>query len=265
MSESINKINNINYQNNNIKLYHSSKVEDIYKNIKIIIKNININSDDINYNTDSIFKICNELNIVFIKENEFVNNIKSKLSKIFKEINNKLIDIIIKILKKLIDKGIDFLKTNENGESVLVVIIKMFDNNTDYHDVHYDIVEYVINKINEINENNKNQIINFECNDPRYGTPLLSAIFTKNYKIVELLITNGANVNLVNNHYDTPLIWAISIKNYKIVELLINNGANIDILSLKKAEKLFNKIKNEDKDKEELKKIIELLKKNEKY
>ena len=43
--------------------------------------------------------------------------------------------------------------------------------------------------------------------------------------MVELLVLEGANINLTNNKGQTPLSFAISRNHHQIVEFLVNNGA----------------------------------------
>ena len=46
---------------------------------------------------------------------------------------------------------------------------------------------------------------------------------------MELLINNGANINIVNNYGYTPLTVASLSGDLEIVNLLISNGADINI------------------------------------
>ena len=50
-----------------------------------------------------------------------------------------------------------------------------------------------------------------------------------NYKIVELLIKHGANVNVVLKNGETPLHLASELGYFKIAKLLLESGANIEI------------------------------------
>ena len=53
--------------------------------------------------------------------------------------------------------------------------------------------------------------------------------FKGNVQIAELLITNGADVNIPNQNKETPLFWASKINNVEMVELLINSKADVNI------------------------------------
>jgi ankyrin repeat protein len=57
--------------------------------------------------------------------------------------------------------------------------------------------------------------------------PIHTACIKNNYKILKLLIKNGASINLINNKLDTPLHIACKKKNFSIIKLLIDNGADI--------------------------------------
>jgi uncharacterized protein len=59
-------------------------------------------------------------------------------------------------------------------------------------------------------------------------TPLIYAIKTGLYWLVELLLKNGADPNLTNNFSDTPLSVAISLNRPDLIKLLLYNNANIN-------------------------------------
>jgi ankyrin repeat protein len=65
---------------------------------------------------------------------------------------------------------------------------------------------------------------------PHYGeTPLTLALLSYNHKeVLELLVTHGADVNIVLNTMDTPLSRAIDRNLTYDVQLLLANGANPD-------------------------------------
>ena len=74
--------------------------------------------------------------------------------------------------------------------------------------------------------------------DDNEWTPLRMAISEKNLEIIQLLSTNGANLNLIDTVGWTPLTYAIEDpdnieelekENIEIVKLLVENGANMNI------------------------------------
>lgn len=56
------------------------------------------------------------------------------------------------------------------------------------------------------------------------NTPLWTAVFNSNgnYDLVDLLLSNGANPNAINNANNTPLKFAETIQDEKLVEKLKN-------------------------------------------
>ncbi|RDW65591.1 hypothetical protein BP5796_10283 [Coleophoma crateriformis] len=64
-----------------------------------------------------------------------------------------------------------------------------------------------------------------------YGTALATASFNGERAIVELLLANGADINLVSGHYGTALATASFNEKRAIVELLLANGADINLVS----------------------------------
>lgn len=92
-----------------------------------------------------------------------------------------------------------------------------------------------------------------------YFDPALSiAVYnnTKNLKLIELLLKNGANPNEKDDTGYTPLMNASINGDKDIVELLLKYGANVNILYDDKHTALYFASENGDND------IVELLKKN---
>jgi ankyrin repeat protein len=65
--------------------------------------------------------------------------------------------------------------------------------------------------------------------DENNCTPILDAVFYKNYDICSLLIEYGADVNAKDNASDFPLIIACRGGNLDFVKLLLKNGADINL------------------------------------
>lgn len=70
--------------------------------------------------------------------------------------------------------------------------------------------------------------------DVNLGRPILSVIKTDNYiKVINMLITHNVNLNVLTNNNETPLITAIKQNNLEIVNLLIENGADVNFFIAK--------------------------------
>jgi len=100
------------------------------------------------------------------------------------------------LLKWLIDNGANINHQDRNGFSALHFAAK---------EQRYDTAEILIN--------NK---VDLEIKDSNGNTPLIDAIFNSNgdYKIVDLLILSGANLDNVNNHEMTPRLLAESMAGF---------------------------------------------------
>ena len=68
--------------------------------------------------------------------------------------------------------------------------------------------------------------INIEKCDELENSLLMLSVIYNCEEILEFLIERGANVNTQNIYLNTPLHYASSNKNYKIIDILIKNGAN---------------------------------------
>ncbi len=94
-------------------------------------------------------------------------------------------------------------------------------------------------------------------------TPLHSAASFGHISIAEMLINNGANVNMTSNSGSTPLHIAVDQGNVSLAEFLISKEADVNaknaagLTPLNLAENLFNMTKVD-----EYGKLVELLKKH---
>lgn len=85
------------------------------------------------------------------------------------------------------------------------------------HAVNYDridIVKYLIGRGVNVNA--------LYDNSPS----LLSAIENENEEMINLLIDNGADVNLQNGYGNDALFKAVNTRNLDIIKRIVNNGAN---------------------------------------
>ena len=67
------------------------------------------------------------------------------------------------------------------------------------------------------------------ANAPLMGgvtNPICRASYLGYRKLVAILISNGADVNMTSSEGNTPLIWAAHKNNVKLIRLLLESGAN---------------------------------------
>jgi len=69
-------------------------------------------------------------------------------------------------------------------------------------------------------------------NEELWGSlPLIAAALNNHVHIVEILIKNGANINLTNRNGNTALHLAATYGRADVIRLLLTNGADINITS----------------------------------
>ena len=68
----------------------------------------------------------------------------------------------------------------------------------------------------------------------------------RNIEMINLLIENGADINLKNNHNHTGLSFAIVRRHIEMINLLIESGADIDALVMNHTTILMYVINNKD-------------------
>ncbi|AYP74288.1 ankyrin repeat protein [Fowlpox virus] len=76
----------------------------------------------------------------------------------------------------------------------------------------------------------RNKLLNLSVEETI--TPLIDAIRSGDVRIVQLLISHGAEINHINTKVPHPLLTAIKIKSNNIVKLLIENGVDTSILPI---------------------------------
>lgn len=87
----------------------------------------------------------------------------------------------------------------------------------------YEVIKYLIDKGVNVNVD---QNINIKFKP--LNTPLRTAVMSNKVKIVNLLLSRGADVNTEMCHGTTILMDACDCQNFEMVEILINNGAFVN-------------------------------------
>ena len=67
-----------------------------------------------------------------------------------------------------------------------------------------------------------------EAKDSNSWTPFLWSCYIGNTEIAEILLENGADVNVRGLHHCTGLVWAAGKSNVSLVRLLLDHGAKVD-------------------------------------
>ncbi|XP_055604400.1 uncharacterized protein LOC129752655 [Uranotaenia lowii] len=69
-----------------------------------------------------------------------------------------------------------------------------------------------------------------DCRNFHQQTPLSLAASSKGLKTAKLLLTNGANIDLINDQGKPPLVLALETDYLEMVQLLLTHGSNLGIL-----------------------------------
>lgn len=133
------------------------------------------------------------------------------------------------ILKFLIDNGVDLNRyycdesTDLQERDILSILSSISYDIENNINIVTDMIQLIID--NGVDVNRQNEIIE-ETESSTNWTALMYATDSGDRKIAEVLIKNGANVNLKDMHGYTALMIAIGNENEEMVEFLIRNGAN---------------------------------------
>jgi len=119
-----------------------------------------------------------------------------------------------------------------------------------------DLVKHLVQNGADVNARNYND-----------STPLVVACSKGYLRIVKYLVQNGADVNARNYHDETPFNLAYNNDNLRIMKYLVENGVDfnaVDNDGETPITLIVNKIEHEvnEQKKEELMKILEILKKH---
>ena len=111
------------------------------------------------------------------------------------------------------------LKTNKNERIVNECLMKIIGNF--YTSICADTIKILIKHGADINYKKSNN----------WTSPIYSCIYSKNIKKMELLLENGADINMNSCFGYSPLTYLMEICNgcdYEIIKLLIRKGAQIN-------------------------------------
>lgn len=147
-----------------------------------------------------------------------------KAIKTIKEGSNEDVDVV-EIAKTLLDSGVSANRFNECGLSSLALAIEL---------QNVELVSVLIEK--GANVNGFHRVSHNVCSmfsDPNAPfltegfNPLILAVHKGNEELVELLISNKADINAKNDIYYTALHEACRCKHENMIELLLRMGANV--------------------------------------
>ncbi|MBN8828096.1 MAG: ankyrin repeat domain-containing protein [Sphingobacteriia bacterium] len=148
---------------------------------------------------------------------------------ILETLNDKETRVIINARNAQLDTLLNFL-IRENYETYAKVIINKGCNlNMAGKGFKTHLIEAINNKcflIAKILIEEKK--VSLKISDNNYDNPLDYAILSKNKDICELLIANGADLNLYGSSQEPPIHNAIRYAGKELSQLLIQSGADID-------------------------------------
>ena len=160
------------------------------------------------------------------------------------------------LIQKFLDHGVDVNGKDEFGGTALELAIisgnleavKLIINHggvtktaisTAISSKRLDIAEFLIKEVGaDVNE--QGSIVGL--------TPLISAVFSAQPKIVKLLIDHGADVNLKSKTSYTPLMIAAEKGNLEIVKTLVNHGADLNTRNEKNFTALYHAMEKDNID-----------------
>jgi ankyrin repeat protein len=66
------------------------------------------------------------------------------------------------------------------------------------------------------------------CDEGTIWTPLHRASVKNYFKIANLLIQNGADINAIDTFGYTPLVWAVKCDAFEIADVLLQMGSSVE-------------------------------------
>ena len=114
------------------------------------------------------------------------------------------------ICKSILNSGIDVNSKTLQGVPLLCVATRNDSK---------EMLELLLEKGADINE----------VSEDRGYSPVMDAVWRKNYEIAKLLIDHGADLSTMSSDGQSILVLAVGNGNSKIVKLLLNSGADPDV------------------------------------
>ena len=111
------------------------------------------------------------------------------------------------ICKSILNSGIDVNSKTLQGVPLLCVATRNDSK---------EMLELLLEKGADINE----------VSEDRGYSPVMDAVWRKNYEIAKLLIDHGADLSTMSSDGQSILVLAVGNGNSKIVKLLLNSGAD---------------------------------------
>lgn len=142
---------------------------------------------------------------------------------------NKFVTLLNKVLDY--DNSLAYFKNDENESVVYLLepdIIKKHGLSIDSNGKNNNGMTKLLSLISNRNYDAIKKTINTvkNLNVPEEMPPLIFSIMTKQPKIANLLLEEGADPNVKNKKYLTPLFFAVSKQQEEIVKLLLEKGAD---------------------------------------
>jgi len=215
--------------------------------LKIIIDNYGC-KDKISYELETVLYKCLNYDLyeTFLYISDFIKN-KEMISHVFKcmfhdNLNRKNFYYYSLIFKKMIDLGADINyidKTEDNLATPLIEFIENFQPSGDsVFIISDDTPDYFKNYIKMFIENGAD----FNIPDERGMTPLMHCNI-KDFSVFKL-ISPYININAKDKFGNTALMHAIKDKHIDFAKILISNGADINIVNNNNETSLVIAVKN---------------------
>ena len=192
--------------------------------------------DDINDNTQELFEILEP-------DNDLQDNGPYEIYNIQPQ------DIDLNRIKELLANGVDINARDSDGNTFLIRVL------TNYNITNvkaYDIVKQLLKA--GANVNIPKSVVHHPTFDENNDLPIQISISIENLQMTELLIDNGADVNMSLTNNTTPFQLAIAMPEMtrQIIQKMIDNGADVNHVDVNGEDALYylivyNELDLEDK------------------